>query len=261
MTERKSHVRAAFDRAAPTYDAAAAVQREICDQLLALAKSHPPKNTTDYLLDAGCGTGTGAVALIEWLKPANTLALDFAPGMLARHPGGRQQHPVCGDLEALPLANASIDAIWSSLAVQWCNPGRALAELGRVLKPDGIAWITTLGPNTLWELRDAFRGIDDADHVIGFHNADTWQQSAIQAGFQIQAVQQSPTAATADSLRQLLKDIKAIGAHQVGSGRRRKPLGKSAWQQLERTYEQHRRADARLPATYDVILLALQRTA
>ncbi|HPR05035.1 MAG TPA: malonyl-ACP O-methyltransferase BioC [Denitromonas sp.] len=261
MTERKRYVRAAFDRAAPTYDAAAAVQREICAQLLALAKAHPPQGPVDYLLDAGCGTGTGALELMEWLKPVNTLALDFAPGMLARHPGDARQHRVCGDLESLPFANGSVDVVWSSLAVQWCNPGRAMAELGRVLKPGGLAWITTLGPDTLWELRDAFRGIDDAEHVIGFHSADTWQQSAIQAGFQIRSTHQSPTAATADSLRQLLKDIKAIGAHQVGSGRRRKPLGKSAWQQLERTYEQHRRADARLPATYDVIVLALQRIA
>ncbi|TVO69426.1 malonyl-ACP O-methyltransferase BioC [Denitromonas ohlonensis] len=261
MTERKRHVRAAFDRAAPTYDAAAAVQRDICAQLLALAKTHSPQGPVGCLLDAGCGTGTGAVELIDWLKPANTLALDFAPGMLARHPCHPRQHRVCGDLESLPLASESIDVVWSSLAVQWCNPGRALAELGRVLKPGGLAWITTLGPHTLWELRDAFRGIDDAEHVIGFHTIDTWRQSAIQAGFQICATRQSPTAATADSLRQLLKDIKAIGAHQVGSGRRRKPLGKSAWRQLERTYEQHRRADACLPATYDVILLALQRTA
>lgn len=258
---RKRGVRQAFDRAATTYDAAAVVQREICDHLLALARQHPPPAHVARLLDAGCGTGTGAVAVTDWLAPDLTLALDFAPGMLARHVGHGRALPVCGDLEALPLADGSVDAVWSSLAVQWCNPARALREMARVLRPGGVAWLATLGPATLWELREAFRGIDDADHVIGFHSADTWRQCALQAGFQIGAVTQPATAATAGSLRRLLRDIKAIGAHQVGSGRRRTPLGKAAWRQLEATYERHRRADGLLPATYDVILLALTRSA
>lgn len=260
-SERKQRVRSAFDRAASTYDAAAVVQREICDHLLALARRHPPAGPVTRLLDAGCGTGTGAMAVTDWLAPARTLALDFAPGMLARHVGHGRAQPVCGDLEALPLADGSVDAVWSSLAVQWCNPARALREMARVLRPGGVAWLATLGPATLWELREAFCGIDDADHVIGFHSADTWRQCALQAGFQIGAVEQPATAATAGSLRRLLRDIKAIGAHQVGSGRRRTPLGKAAWRTLEQTYERHRRADGLLPATYDVILLALTRSA
>lgn len=261
MTERKQRVRAAFDRAASTYDAAAAVQREICAHLLDLARAHPPAAPVRRLLDAGCGTGSGATRLVDWLAPRQCFALDFAPGMLARHVDRPGHAAICGDLEHLPLADASVDAIWSSLAVQWCNPARVMAELGRVLQPGGTAWVATLGPDTLWELREAFRGIDDAEHVIGFHGADTWQQSAIQGRLRVAACQRVPTAATADSLRRLLKDIKAIGAHQVGSGRRRKPLGKAAWRQLECTYERHRRADALLPATYDVILLALHRSA
>ncbi|KAA3655367.1 MAG: methyltransferase domain-containing protein [Proteobacteria bacterium] len=260
MTERKQRVRAAFDRAAATYDAAAAVQREICGHLLDLAKAHPPGAPVQRLLDAGCGTGTGATVLIDWLAPARRYALDFAPGMLACHVDRPGQTAICGDLEHLPLADASVDAIWSSLAVQWCNPARVMAELGRVLQAGGTAWVATLGPQTLWELRDAFRGIDDAEHVIGFHGPDTWQQSAIQGGLQVAGCRRIPAAATAGSLRHLLKDIKAIGAHQVGSGRRRKPLGKAAWRQLEATYERHRRTDGLLPATYDVILLALHRT-
>ena len=261
MTERKQRVRAAFDRAASTYDAAAAVQREICAHLLTLARAHPPASSVRCLLDAGCGTGRGAGATTDWLAPVRSVALDFAPGMLARHLGRPGHVAICGDLEHLPLADASVDAIWSSLAVQWCNPARVMAELGRVLQPGGTAWVATLGPDTLWELREAFRDIDDAEHVIGFHGEDTWRQSAIQGGLRVAACQRVPAAATADSLRRLLKDIKAIGAHQVGSGRRRTPLGKAAWRQLECAYEHHRRADGLLPATYDVILLALHRTA
>ena len=52
--------------------------------------------------------------------------LDFAPGMLRRV--GTHCCRLAGDLEHLPLAAASIDLYWSSLAVQWCDLRRALAE-------------------------------------------------------------------------------------------------------------------------------------
>ena len=264
MTEpadRKQRVRAAFNRAAPSYNSAAAVQREICQQLLALARAHPPRAPVSTLVDAGCGTGVGAGALLDWLQPTQHLAIDFAAAML-RQPG----HPararlLCADLEALPIGDAQVDALWSSLALQWCNPATALHEIGRVLRPGGRAWIATLGPDTLHELRGAFAGIDHARHVIDFHPATHWHQCASDAGLRVRATRHPPTAATATTLKGLLRDIKAIGADQVGDGRRRAPLGRQAWQTLQTRYEKHRRADGLLPATYDVILLALEKPA
>jgi len=261
MTEpadTRRQVRAAFSRAARTYDGAATVQREVCAVLLALARSHPPTRTGRFI-DLGCGTGRGSLPTLDWLGPDEPIAVDFAHAMLGQCDPQRWPRRLCADLQALPLPDASIDCAWSSLAMQWCRPARSLTELARILRPGASAWIATLGPDTLHELRDAFASIDNARHVIGFHTAGQWAEHAAAAGLEVLRVQSRATAATAPQLRTLLKDIKAIGAHEVGQGRRRAPLGKSAWRALEARYETHRRADGLLPATYDVILLALRK--
>lgn len=266
MTDRARHkqtVRGAFDRAAASYDSAAEVQREACRRLADFAGALPQPEPVRRVLDAGCGTGYALGLLAQLYPSATPIALDFAPAMLAQLPTGdtpgNAPQPLCADLEALPLAAASVDAIWSSLALQWCEPAVALREFARVLRAGGVAWIATLGPQTLHELRGAFAAIDDADHVIRFHPRERWVAAAAAAGFAPIADANAPVFALAPELRALLHDIKAIGAHSVGPQRRRQPLGRAAWRQLEARYESHRRADGLLPATYDVILLGLKK--
>ncbi len=265
MTERvryKQAVRGAFDRAAASYDRAAIVQREICHRLLDFASRHTPDGRVAHVLDAGCGTGYGLADLAARFPDATLVALDFAPAMLEQLPGRGEPGaagPLCADLEALPLATGSIDLAWSSLALQWCDPALALAELARVLRPGGAAWVATLGPETLAELRAAFALVDDAEHVLRFTAPETLLGLARQQGFTVAAHARGPSYALASDLRGLLRDIKAIGAHRVGAARRRAPLGREAWRMLEAAYEPHRRDDGRLPATYDVVLLALKK--
>ncbi|MBI1907398.1 MAG: malonyl-ACP O-methyltransferase BioC [Rhodocyclales bacterium] len=266
VSERNEHkraVRQAFNRAADSYDDAAAIQREICHALATLLDRHPPTRPVASILDAGCGTGYGLGLLAQRFPEARRVALDFAPAMLRRIPAAQPPEsphlPVCADLEALPLAPESMDAVWSSLTLQWCDPARALSEFARVLHPGAPAWLATLGPDTLWELREAFSAIDSAQHVIRFHDTSHWRQAASDAGFSVLEASTRPMYAVAPELRQLLRDIKAIGAHSVGPERRRQPLGRGAWRTLEARYEQHRRPDQLLPATYDVIFLALRK--
>ena len=263
MTRRlhKQAVRDAFDRAATSYDSAAAIQREICHRLAGFAAAAPCADTPRHVLDAGCGTGYGLDLLASLCPEAQVLALDFAPGMLRRLAASRPEGDpalICGDLESLPIACESLDVVWSSLALQWCDPALSLAEIARVLRPGGVAWLATLGPATLWELREAFAVVDDAEHVIRFHPLDRWREQAADVGFDVIAADAPHVHALASDLRHLLHDIKAIGAHSVGSGPR-PALTRAGWRRLEACYEAHRRADGLLPATYDLILLALRK--
>ncbi len=251
----KRAVRAAFDKAADHYDAVAAVQRAACDRLLDLATGQGFQ--PGRVLDAGCGTGYALPGLRRRFPAAELLALDFAPAMLRRHPAGLAR-PLCADLEHLPLADGCLDAIWSSYALQWCAPGRAFPELARGLRPGGQLWIATLGPGTLAELRDAFRQVDDAEHVLPFQPPEAVIAAVEAAGLRVLARERATLRAWAPDLRRLLADIKTLGAHQTGAPRR-PPLGRTGWNKLVKAYEMHR-TPAGLPASYDTLWLLAEKT-
>lgn len=246
----KARIRAAFERAAPTYDSAAAVQRAICDELLAGLPETLP--AAARILDAGCGTGYALPLLQARYPNVRIVALDFSGAML-----GCIATPCCrvvGDLEHLPLADASIDLVWSSLSVQWCDLPRALAEARRVLRPNGKLALATLGPETFHELRAAFADVDDYRHTLGFHAIDEIEHMAATAGFVTINRIHRPKTENHPDFKSLLRAVKAVGANQVGSGQRPGLMSRSTFQRAEAAYE-GRRTTAGLPLTYDVITM------
>lgn len=247
----KARVRLSFERAAPTYDSAADVQRRICDRLLAGL----PDIRVDRLLDAGCGTGYAQSLLLARFPAAQALALDLSPAMLDRIAA-----PCCrlaGDLEHLPLADASLDLYWSSLAVQWCELALALREARRTLKPGGRLALASLGPATFHELRHAFAGVDEYRHTLSFHSPDEIREIALDAGFAAVDVQKSTEIAHYPDFKSLLKAVKAVGANQVGAGQRRSLMSRTAFARAETACETLR-TPVGLPLTYDVITLYAQ---
>ncbi|PKO33165.1 MAG: malonyl-[acyl-carrier protein] O-methyltransferase BioC [Betaproteobacteria bacterium HGW-Betaproteobacteria-7] len=245
----RTRIRQAFERAAQTYDGAADMQREICHVLLdRLAAGGPVRR----LLDAGSGTGYALPLLAERFPAAERLAIDLSLAMLARTPCSCQR--LVGDLERLPLAEASLDLYWSSLAVQWCDLPQVLAEARRVLRPAGRLAITSLGPETFSELRQAFAGVDAYRHTLPFHTPEEVGQMARAAGFADVVVSRRRQLAHYPDFRSLLKAVKAIGANQLGDGRRRNLMGRATFAAAEAGAEGQRTA-AGLGLTYDVLIL------
>jgi malonyl-CoA O-methyltransferase len=254
----KEAVAGSFSRAAPTYDSAAALQRAVADSLLA-DFSAPVGGT---VLDLGCGTGAATVPLATGRQ---VVALDLAEGMLrfaraqAKLPGD-SVHWLCGDAENLPLADASIDAAFSSLAVQWCeNLGAVFAELQRVLRPGASAWLSTLGPATLHELRSAWMAVDDRVHVNQFVDRPAIVEAVHRAGLALTACKESNVVMRYAELRELTRELKAIGAHNVNHGRPGGLSTRRRLQQFSAAYEAQRMADGKLPATYQVFYLQLTK--
>lgn len=247
----KTRVRQSFERAAPTYDSAAEVQRRICQQLA----TRLPAGPLVRMLDAGCGTGFAQALLQARYPSAQALALDLAPGMLQRI-----DRPCCrlaGDLEHLPLAAASLDLYWSSLAVQWCDLALTLGEARRTLKPGGHLALASLGPDTFHELRTAFAGVDDYRHTLGFHTPDEVAELAAQAGLDGIAIERTREIAYYPDFRSLLRAVKAIGANQVGDGQRTGLMSRQAFARADAAAETLRTPQG-LPLTYDVIYLYAQ---
>ncbi|HAS50789.1 MAG TPA: malonyl-[acyl-carrier protein] O-methyltransferase BioC [Gammaproteobacteria bacterium] len=254
----KQRIRQAFDQAATTYDEAADVQREVCDQLAGYFAQTGLTPSPDAILDAGCGTGYG----IQWLEQqwpdAELTLVDFAPGMLiASHTRSPQAQRVCADIEALPFAAGLFDLYWSSLAWQWNDPGRCLTEAARVLKPDGILAVATLGTHNFPELRHAFADIDDYSHVLAIPDPKQLLANCQISGWQVQLWQRQPVRRYYSDLRTLLRRVKAVGAREVEQ-RRPAPFSRAAWQAITARYEQLREVGG-LPLTYDGVWLIATR--
>jgi malonyl-CoA O-methyltransferase len=257
----KRQVRRAFSRAAGSYDAAAVLQREVCSRMLERLKYI--KLQPSRILDAGSGTGWGTRQLTQRYPDAQVVALDIAIGMLhaARGRsgwwqklfGGAKQLQVCADIEALPVAANSVDMIWSNLALQWCNDlPETFTELHRVLKTEGLLMFSTFGPDTLKELRQAFSGVDEHNHLNRFADMHDIGDMLVHSGFAEPVMDMEMLTLTYDDVRGVLQDLKSIGAHNTTAGRGQGLMGKNAWSRLVENYERLR-SNGKLPATFEVV--------
>jgi malonyl-CoA O-methyltransferase len=253
----KRQLRRSFERAASTYDRVAVLQREICGR--ALERLDLVKIAPAVILDAGSGTGFAAHALARRYPGATVVEFDIAPAMLqtarARLPRwkrwiGRQREVfVCGDNEQLPIRAGTVGMIWSNLAFQWANDlPRVFSECQRVLQPGGLLSFTTFGPDTLKELRQAFAG---GVHVNRFYDMHDIGDMLVQTGFADPVMDMEQITLTYADVNTLMHELKAIGAHNVATGRSRGLTGRRTLDDLRRRYEELRR-DGRLPATFEV---------
>jgi demethylmenaquinone methyltransferase/2-methoxy-6-polyprenyl-1,4-benzoquinol methylase len=130
-------VRAMFDRIAPVYDAMNRLMTAGLDQRWRKLAVRATVRPGDRVLDACCGTGDLAIAAAR--VGGEVTGLDFSPRMLER--ARRKLHSITwveGDVLALPFEDGSFDAATVGFGVRnVADLGRALAELRRVLAPDG----------------------------------------------------------------------------------------------------------------------------
>jgi malonyl-CoA O-methyltransferase len=251
----RARLRASFERASASYESAAGLQAQVAAELLTrlAAFGLEPR----VVLDLGAGTGRVTRELSRRYRRALVMALDLAPGMLRearRHQRlWRRFALVCGDAYRLPLRAGSVDLVFSSLMLQWCEPlDAALAEVRRVLTPGGLFAFSTFGTDTLCELRNAWGQVDRYNHVNHFPDVHEVGDALVRTGL-IEPVLDVDRfeVGYADTLA-LMRELKAIGAHNVTAGRPRALAGRARLARVQQAYESHRR-DGSLPATYEVI--------
>lgn len=248
-------VRRAFARAARSYDAHAVLQVEVG------ARLHEHLDETGFepqsVLDVGSGTGSCTVALQRRWPQAQILALDIALPMLqlAQQRAGTPATFACvaGDAQALPIASGSIDLVHANLCLQWCDdPGLALAEFRRILRPGGMLLFSTFGPDTLKELRAAFAAVDAQPHVSRFIDMHDIGDGLLASGFRDPVMEREDLVLTYADARALMRELRALGATNADARRLRTLTGKAHLARVVEAYESFRRAGS-LPATYEIV--------
>jgi len=246
----------AFDRASDSYDNFAALQERVRHELL--TRLDDLAVAPNAVLDLGAGTGHGARALKQRYPRATIVAADIAPGMLVR---ARRQsrwlrrfERVCADAYALPFADGAFDLVFSNLMLQWCDDLDAVfAEISRVLKPGGLLLFSTFGPGTLSELREAWAAANDpGNHVNHFFDAQALGSALMHARLEEPVLDVDRIVAKYPDAMALMRELKAIGAHNVTQGRTRGLTGRRRLAAMTQAYEALRR-DGQLPATWEVI--------
>ncbi|HEY2465549.1 MAG TPA: malonyl-ACP O-methyltransferase BioC [Steroidobacteraceae bacterium] len=247
-------VRRSFNRAAKTYDAAAVLHAEVRESLM--QRLQLVTLVPQVVLDAGAGTGHASRALKRLYPKALVVALDSAGEMLKA--AGKQQswlrpfRRVCADAQHLPLREGSIDLIVSNLMLQWCDPDAVFAEFRRVLRPEGLLNFSAFGPDTLSELRVAWRGVDAHSHVHQFIDMHDLGDALVRNGFAAPVLDVERFTLQYLDVRKVAADLKATGAHNSTVGRPRGLTSPRKFAAVQAGYEKFRR-DGRLPATYEVV--------
>lgn len=232
----KRLIAASFSRAAESYDGVAALQREVgLDLLQDVLRKQVSPNT---VLDLGCGTGHFCNHLARNFRNAHLLGLDLSLGMLRKtRENSGLSRLICADANALPLRDESVDLIFSNLALQWCDDLPAVFKgLKRVLKPQGYFFFSSFGPETLSELRAAWKKVDDYAHVNAFQSVDFHIESLIQAGFSEFIVSSGVKTLCYPSVDALMHELKRLGAHNVNLNRPKSLMGKAAMQKMREAY-------------------------
>ena len=259
MNIDKRQAQRAFASAARDYDAAAVLQREVGNRLI--ERLDYINYTPGVILDVGAGTGYCTSLLQKKYPKARVLALDIAQPMLvyARHKASwwarlrNKTDYLCADAEALPLADNSVDMVFSNLTLQWVNQlEHTLCEFARVLRPGGMILFSTFGPDTLSELQQAWQAADAYTHVNTFIDLHDIGDAMLRAQLAEPVMDAERFTLTYPDVFKLMRELKAIGAHNVTLQRAKGLTGKYKLKRVESAYERFRREGV-LPASYEVV--------
>jgi SAM-dependent methyltransferase len=215
--------------------------------------------TFDVAVDLGTPTDAVRRALAESGKIGTIVAAE---------PDAERLDPsfprVAADEEALPFADGSLDLVVSGLALHLVNdlPG-TLIQIRRALKPDGLLLAALIGGDTLIELREAFAQAESeiegglSPRVAPF--ADLRELGALmqRAGFALPVVDSDRFTVRYGEPFALMRDLRAMGATNILSERRRAPLKRATLLRMAEIYaDRFADADGRLRATFEIAWLS-----
>lgn len=249
MTPREQKAaRQFFQQSAETYEQYAVLQREIGSRLL--ERTEFRRYEPAVVLDLGCATGSTSLALAGQFPDARVIGFDWSLNMLARTKG---VHALCADMHRLPFATASVDLVFSNLAISWGWDVPAIfAELRRVMRAGAMLVFTCFGPDTLFELNSAWRQLNQDPTAQQFPDMHDVGDEMVRAGFREPVMDAGHLALEYPDLPSLLRELQATGIGMIAGQGLRDVIGGTGFDQFAGAYESYRR-EGRCPVTFEII--------
>jgi malonyl-CoA O-methyltransferase len=218
------------------------------------------------ILDVGAGAGAATLLLQERYGDRPVVALEPALPLLhqlrTRLPlhrrvlarlTGREVLAVCAAPGGLPVKPRTAALVWSNMVLQWANdPAAVFGDVLTTLRPGGLFMFSTLGPDSLKELRASFAAVDGHAHVHRFVDMHDLGDMLVHAGFADPVMDMETITLTYGRVDDLIRDLRRLGSRNASSARRTGLLGRGARDRLLAAYEDFRR-DGRLPATFEIV--------
>ena len=222
-------VRRRFERAADSFDAADFVHAYTREGLL--SRLQPLRIDAKIILDLGSATGSAQRALDRRFGRSHIISVDVAHKMLKKARKKKAWFAKASYVQAtagaLPFPDASIDVIFSNLLLPWVDdPKPVFSEVARVLRQGGLFVFATLGPDSLQEIRRAWRQVDDEPHTHRFPDMHDLGDELVHAGLRDPVLDVDHLTITYKSSARLFQDLAAAGGRNALLQRRRTLTGK-----------------------------------
>ena len=239
---RSSDVRRRFDRAAAKFEEVAFVHTATRDGLL--ARLDPMVVEAKTVVDLGCATGSACKPLAKRFRHAQIIALDLSIRMLEqvrrKQSWFARYSLLHANANAIPLADQSVDVVFANQLLPWIdNSEVVLGEIARVLRKNGLFLFSSLGPDSLSELRQAWQSADAGAHVNHFPDMHDLGDAAVRAGLSDPVLDVDRLSVTYQDAGALFRDLTGCGARNCLANRSSAPVGKARFDAMVTALERH----------------------
>ncbi len=248
-------VKRRFDNAAGSFDGADFVHAVTRDGLF--ARLAPMALDAAIVVDLGCATGAATGPLARRFRGARVVGVDLSRKMLARSAARRRWFVkasfVQADARALPIAGHSVDIVFSNLLMPWIeDPAAVFREVARILRKDGLFLFSTLGPDSLAELREAWADLDPYAHVNRFLDMHDVGDALVRSGLRDPVLDVDRLVVTYAGADALFADLRSVGAGNSLAGRRKSLCGRARFEAMRAKLE---RGSGDAPISLDLELI------
>ena len=251
MEKYKIKILKSFDAKSSSYDQYSFVQKEVSERMIQRLKFLKSKPLN--ILDIGCGTGYLSNLINQYLPNSNIVCMDFSYEMASQCKNKNiKLKPLVADAEYMPFKTSTFDLVISSFTLHWCQQiEKIFSDFFRILKNYGNFMFTTVGPDTLKELRNAYKLIDNYEHINTFNDMHDYGDILLSSGFHDPVMDVERLIVEYKNFNGVLQSLRKTGASTVICNESKFTTKKSL-KSLENHYKKNNK-NGLFPVTYEMI--------